>query len=42
MAELEQRVLGFIVLEEVTLFLQGTVQIRSTRPPGDCVETAYY
>lgn len=40
--ELEQRVLDQIDPAEVTAFLQGLVRIRSTFPPGDCVEAARF
>ena len=42
MTELEQRVLAGIITEEVAGFLQGLVRIRSTYPPGDCVEAARF
>lgn len=42
LTKLEQRVLAHIRTDEVASFLQGLVQIRSTYPPGDCVEAAAY
>ncbi|MFW5942488.1 MAG: M20 family metallopeptidase [Chloroflexota bacterium] len=38
----EARVLDCIDPAEVALFLQGLVRIKSTYPPGDCVEAARY
>ena len=40
--DVEQRVLNQIDGEEVIAFLQGLVRIRSTYPPGDCVEAAQF
>lgn len=41
-SEIEQRILDQIDADEVVAFLQGLVRIRSTYPPGDCVEAAHY
>ena len=41
-SEIELRVLDQIDGDEVASFLQGLVRIRSTYPPGDCVEAAQY
>ena len=40
--KVEQSVLDQIDAEEVISFLQGLVRIRSTYPPGDCVEAAQF
>ena len=42
LTQLEQKVLDSIDPTEVATFLQGLVRIKSTYPPGDCVEAARY
>lgn len=42
LTETERRVLEEVDPEEVATFLQGLVRIKSTYPPGDCVDAAKY